>query len=164
MSVWYRKLILLSNFSSCTHGLCSLNRKATLDKIFHVLKQISISTCATLTKISPLTIQSSEIGITYFMSFQKGKLSWRILFINSLEFYWQYFLQMLLSLLKKKNKEKDLKKYWDLIWGKGSERLGKNPRVRDAKFTDVAFCFPSSVPSRVLGALKEYEKRERQDQ
>ena len=60
----------------------------------------------------------------------------------------------------KKNKEKGFKKILRPIWGKCSQRLGKNPRGRDGKFTSFICCYLSFVPSPVLGALKECEKRE----
>ena len=47
------------------------SKQVMLDMIFQVLKQISLSTRATLTKIPPLAIQSFGAGITYFMSFLK---------------------------------------------------------------------------------------------
>lgn len=85
--------------------------------------------------------------------------------MNSLEFQCQCILQMLLSLLGKKNKEQDKKNSTEsLIWGRGSEKLGKDPRGKDDKFTNFASHYPSNVPSPVLGALEEYEKSKRQDQ
>lgn len=43
----------------------------------------------------------------------------------------------------------------------GSEKLGKESRGRDYKLINFTCHYHSSVPNPVLGALEEYEKRER---
>lgn len=80
---------------------------------------------------------------------------------NSLEFQCHYIMQMLLSLLGKKNEEQDKKGTESLIWGRGSEKLGKDRRGRDDKFTNVACHYFSSVPSPMLGALERNMRREK---
>lgn len=63
---------------------------------------------------------------------------------------------MLLSSLGKNNKEHDLKGNAEsLIWGRGSERLARDPRGRDNKFTNLTCYYVSSVPSPGLRALEK---------
>lgn len=62
----------------------------------------------------------------------------------------------------KKQKQKQKITYWKPdFWkrGRGSERLGKDPKGRDDKFANFAYHCLSRVPSLVLGALEEFEKR-----
>lgn len=71
---------------------------------------------------------------------------------------------MMLFLLGKKNEKSKIKNTGNLIWGRGSERLRKDLKSRDGKFTNFACHYPSPVPSPVVGALEEYEEREQQEQ
>lgn len=114
--------------------------------VFHSWKQISLSTCATLTEIPPEAIQSFEIVVPPFVFFSKGKLYWRSQFMNSLEFNANTVFRCWNFYWERGMKKKIFKNVESLIWGRvlnGWERTQADRPANSAHHP------PSSVPSPV---------------